>query len=165
MPAWEQGIRPERYTVVPRVLIFLTRGNQVLLLRGAPTKRTWPNRYNGLGGHIEPGEGVLEAAQRELLEEAGIQTHLSLCGVLMVDTGQSPGVAVFVLRGEYVGEVLKASSEGSLEWVEWDAVAALPCVEDVPVLLERLRSMQPGDPPFSARSFYNDEGRLVIQFA
>lgn len=164
MPAWEQGIRPEHYTVVPRVLIFLTRGNQVLLLRGAPTKRTWPNRYNGLGGHIEPGEDVLGAAQRELLEEAGVQTNLSLCGVLMVDTGQSPGVVVFVLCGEYSGEPLKASSEGSLEWVEWDAVSALPCVEDVPILLERLRSMQPGDPPFLAKSSYK-EGRLVVTFA
>lgn len=30
------------------------------------------NRYNGFGGKVEEGESIKEAAQRELVEEAGI---------------------------------------------------------------------------------------------
>jgi 8-oxo-dGTP diphosphatase len=151
--------------VLPRVLIFITRGERVLLLRGAPDKPLWPNRYNGLGGHVEQGEDILGAARRELLEEAGIQADLRLCGTLLVDTGRNPGVAVYVLRGDYRGEVLQPSAEGNLEWVEWEAVSSLPCVEDLPVLLARLHSMKPDAPPFSAHSFYDADGRLVIEFS
>ncbi|MCS7011820.1 MAG: NUDIX domain-containing protein [Anaerolineales bacterium] len=165
MPALEQGLQRERYMVVPRVLIFVTRGNQVLLLRGAPDKPIWPNRYNGLGGHVEPGEDVLGAARRELFEEAGIEADLRLCGTLLVDTGRNPGVAVYILRGEYWGGTFRPSSEGSLEWVDWEDVSHLPCVDDVPLLLARLWSMKPNDPPFSARSFYTSEGKWVVEFA
>jgi 8-oxo-dGTP diphosphatase len=151
--------------VLPRVLIFITRGEDVLLLRGAPDKPLWPNRYNGLGGHVEQGEDILGAARRELLEEAGIEADLRLCGTLLVDTGRNPGVAVYVLRGEYRGDSLRPSVEGGLEWVPWDAVSSLPCVEDLPLLLARLRAMKPNDPPFSARSFYNPAGQLVLVFS
>ena len=58
----EQGtVEPagRRYHVIPRTLIFVTSRNpltgagEVLLLKGAPDKRLWANRYNGLGGHVE----------------------------------------------------------------------------------------------------------------
>ena len=51
--------------LIPRTLIFLTCRDLVLLLKGAPHKRLWANRYNGIGGHIERGEDVLTAAQRD----------------------------------------------------------------------------------------------------
>lgn len=165
MPVADQGASRERYMLIPRVLIFITRGGSVLLLRGAPDKRLWANLYNGLGGHVEQGEDVLSAARRELMEEAGIQTDLRLCGTLLVDTGRNPGVAVYILRGEYDGEVAQSSAEGTLEWLEWDALPRLPCVDDLPFLLAQIRRMGPGDPPFAARSFYDADGKLVVQFA
>ena len=66
MPSSDQGVTHDRYTLIPRTLIFLTRGERVLLLKGAPHKRLWANRYNGVGGHIERGEDVLTSARREL---------------------------------------------------------------------------------------------------
>ena len=74
MNSTEQGTRaPGRHLVVPRVLIFLTRTTgagvqEVLLLKGAPTKRLWANKYNGLGGHVEATEDVYAAARREVHE-------------------------------------------------------------------------------------------------
>ncbi|HLB48576.1 MAG TPA: NUDIX domain-containing protein, partial [Anaerolineales bacterium] len=65
MPATDQGIRPERYQLIPRVLIFITHGREVLLLKGAPTKRIWASKYNGVGGHVERGEDFISAARRE----------------------------------------------------------------------------------------------------
>jgi len=61
----DQGITNDRYTIIPRTAIFLRRGDLVLLLKGAPTKRLWANKHNGLGGHLESGEDVLSAAKRE----------------------------------------------------------------------------------------------------
>jgi len=83
MPSSDQGVTRDRYTLIPRTLIFLTRGERVLLLKGAPHKRLWADRYNGLGGHIERGEDVLTSARRELAEETGLQCPgLWLCGVI-----------------------------------------------------------------------------------
>ena len=164
MPIADQGVTRDRYMLIPRVLIFLTRGTSVMLLKGAPTKRLWANRYNGIGGHVEAGEDILSAARRELFEESGLSAELHLCGTVLVDTGQNPGIGIFVFTGECPQGQLAPSPEGPLEWVDLDQVPALPVVEDLPVLLERIRKMRLGDPPFWARSSYDESGRLQLIF-
>ncbi len=49
----------------------MLRGDEVLLV-----KRRYPpfeGRWSVPGGHVEPGESILEAARRELLEETGVE--------------------------------------------------------------------------------------------
>jgi len=162
----EQGVNFERYIVIPRTLVFLTRGDQVLLLKAAPHKRLWPGRYNGLGGHVEQGEDVLSAAKREVVEETGLEPDdMWFCGTIFVDTGASPGVGVFVFRGESLKGEAVDSIEGNLEWVTPADLSTLNTVEDLPILLPKVLDMKRGDPPFSAVYRYDENDRLEMFFA
>lgn len=145
----DAGDASGRNLVTPRVLVFLTSMNpttgarEVLLLQGAPTKRLWANKYNGLGGHVEATEDVYSAAVREVWEEAGIEAHdLTLCGIVTIDTGydefgRRPGVLMFVFVGATAERTLWPSAEGTPAWLPVDALSDYPLVDDLTELLPR----------------------------
>jgi 8-oxo-dGTP diphosphatase len=150
----------------------LTCGDRILLLKGAPEKRLWANLYNGIGGYVERGEDVLSAALRELKEETSlIFSTLDLRGIIIIDIGGETGISLYIFHGECaegeakMTENIVSSKEGNLEWVKQADLDRLPLVEDLPILLPRLLAMQHGDPPFSARYWYNDRGGLQIEFS
>jgi 8-oxo-dGTP diphosphatase len=167
----DQGVETSqgRYTVLPRVLVFVFRESDVLLLKGAPTKRLWANRYNGLGGHVEAGEDVYSAARREVMEEAGLAVRdLRLRGVVNVDAGQTTGILFFVFSARCDTRATRASEEGTLEWVPLDRIGRYDLVEDLPVLLVRVQGDDAGERTagiFFARYWYDAQDRLQITFA
>jgi 8-oxo-dGTP diphosphatase len=166
MPASSQGSQPTRYHLIPRTLIFATRPGEVLLIKGAAHKRLWAGLFNGIGGHIEQGEDVLTAARREFFEETGLHLERAwICGVVIVDTGQSPGITLFVLRGEASSGKLQHSAEGELAWMPVNReLYTLPLVEDLPVLLPHVLDQQPCSAPFSVLYHYDQDGHLHIHF-
>jgi 8-oxo-dGTP diphosphatase len=170
MPKSDQGIdvslKRQRYTVIPRTLVFITRGADVLLLRGAPTKRIWANQYNGIGGHIERDEDVHAAAVREVREETGLEVdELRLVGLINIDGDQPTGIMLFVFTATSRSGELIPSEEGTLEWISRDQLAQIDLVEDLPTILPRILDRAHDAPPFFAHYHYDEQERLIIQFA
>ncbi|MEX2143344.1 MAG: NUDIX domain-containing protein [Anaerolineales bacterium] len=160
-----QAPEPSRYKFIPRVLVFLTRGDEVLLIKRSADRRVFPNQYNGLGGHVEKGESVLAAAEREVEEESGlIAPSLWLCAVVAIDTGTvETGIVMWVFRGEADGQP-RHSPEGEIAWMPVNRIAELDMVEDIPTLLPKVLTMKQGDALLWGAYSYSETGELSMHF-
>lgn len=104
-------------------LIFLINSDDVLLLHRAPSKRLWPNRWTGVGGHVEQNEtGDLEAsALREVQEETGLApADISDFALRLTAMRRDPNGDAVVLAcctGTASKRDLIDCSEGSLVWM------------------------------------------------
>jgi 8-oxo-dGTP diphosphatase len=165
----DQGVAAgrHRYQVIPRTLCFVTHGEEVLLLLGGPRKRLWAGRYNGLGGHVEPGEDICTSVRREVREEAGLEARdVRLRCVVHADAGDpAAGILFFVFTATVDCTRVLPSEEGALEWWPADALPAGRLVEDLPVLLPRILALGPTDPPLFVAYRYDDSDTLVMRFA
>ncbi len=61
--------------VIPAVLLYAFFEGKVLMLHGRE-KDGMPGKWNGLGGKLEPGESMVDAAVREFQEESNCKTKI-----------------------------------------------------------------------------------------
>ncbi len=126
----------EKRLVYARTLCFVENGDDVLMLKGAPTKRLYANLYNGVGGHVEAGEDLLSSMHREVREETGLEiADARLRAVVNVDEGGKSGVVFFVFTARSDSRELRPSGEGQVSWISRKRLMELDLVEDLRQLL------------------------------
>jgi 8-oxo-dGTP diphosphatase len=165
MGAFEQGADATdgRWLTLSRTLSFVYHGDDVLMLKRAAHKRVFPNRYNGLGGHVERGEDIAASARREILEETGLTVYaLRLRAVSVIDAGAATGITLFVFTAVSESRETRPCDEGVLEWVPRSRVLGIDLVEDLPIVLPRLFVMPPDAPPLFLRVDYDADDRIRI---
>ncbi|KAK2465595.1 hypothetical protein APHAL10511_002487 [Amanita phalloides] len=109
---WLKFERKKNYTNA-----FIICGAKILL--GYKKRGLGKGLYNGFGGKVEAGETPMQAAKRELQEEAGIQAPLVHAGELLFAVEGDPvAFHIDVFRAdEYAGYVIE-SEEMRPQWFD-----------------------------------------------
>jgi 8-oxo-dGTP diphosphatase len=140
---------------------FVRSGSRVLLMRRPPGSGRFAGRWNGIGGHVEAGEGLRAAARRELFEETGLDVPgLRLRGVVHESGLVGHAYVVFFFVGEVGAERLSAAPGVELAWHELARVRELPLVDDLHELLEAL-FVNP-EPVLAVERFDGSDRRLAF---
>ena len=167
MGANEQGANAtqNRWLTIPRTLCFVLNGSDILLMKRAPHKRVFPNRYNGVGGHIERDEDPMTSAKREIYEETGLMVdHLQLCAVYNIDAGEATGIVLFVFTAQSNSRDVIANDEGTLHWLPQSEVMNYDLVEDLPIILPRILH-KTASLPFFIHVSYDKRDQIEMRFA
>lgn len=114
-------------------LCMLTRGNEILLQDRVKTD--WRG-YCFPGGHIEPGESIVDSVIREMREETGLTVKSpKLCGIKQfpIDGGR---YLVFFFKADCFDGELTASEEGQVAWIHRKDLPNLNKVSDFMDMLQ-----------------------------
>lgn len=115
-------------------MLCLIYQDQRILLQNR-VKKDWAG-YTLPGGHVEPGESIVDACIREMKEETGLAvSNVKLCGIKQFPDGENRYIVFLFKTDTFEGE-LRSSEEGKMEWVELDKLDHYNTVSDLRELLD-----------------------------
>ena len=154
--------REPRHAARLATVAFVRSGDRVLLLRHPATHDRFRGRWNGIGGHVEAGENIREAARRELREESGLDVPDLALRCVIHETGMlGHAYVVFVFVGSVSATVVRSPEGIELAWHRVADLAELPLVDDVAQLLPRLLDAR--EPFFVSETYDGGDGILSLQ--
>ena len=119
------------------VLCLVENGNKILLQNRV--KKNWQG-YTLPGGHVERDESFVDAVVREIKEETGLDIKKPiLVGVKQFPIKYGRHVVFLFKTNEFEG-FLQSSTEGKMEWVEYNDISNLNTVDDFEKLLKVMNS-------------------------
>lgn len=102
-------------------------------------KKDWRG-YTLPGGHIEPGESIVDAVVREMKEETGFMIKSPrLCGVKQFPIEGGRYIVFLFETDQFEGKVVD-SDEGKVHWVKVSELLNVNLVDDFDELIEVMLS-------------------------
>ena len=117
--------RTERVELTTLCMVY--RGEEILLQNRVKTD--WRG-YCFPGGHVEPGESIVDSVIREMEEESGLTVFCpQLCGIKQFPIDGGRYLVFFFKTDAFEGELI-SSDEGKMEWINRANLAHLNTVSD-----------------------------------
>ena len=114
-------------------LCMITRGQEILLQNRVKTD--WRG-YCFPGGHVEPGESIVDAVIREIQEETGLTVFQPrLCGIKQFPISGGRYLVFFFKASDFEGN-LSSSQEGEVEWIHRKELPNINTVSDFADMLK-----------------------------
>ena len=129
-------------------------------------RRFPPNQglWNGVGGHIEPGETPRQAVIREVAEETGYQVeNPQFAGLLTWDGFEIPPGAIAIFTAQVPHKLFVTNHEGELGWKSRQWACTDPAVVDnIHVFLPKILA---GERPMHYHFSYREGMRVSDQIS
>ena len=142
-------------------LCYIKQNNQTLMLHRIKKKNDiHKNKWNGLGGKLEPGESPEECVKREVFEESGLIIESpNLHGVITFPKfdGIDDWIVFVYTANNFEGNLIDCD-EGKLDWVSDDQLLNLNLWEGDKIFIPWLTQ----DKFFSAKFIY--EKKKLINY-
>ena len=135
----DKGARHKMRTEQVELTVLCLIHNEDSYLLQDRVKKDW-NGYTLPGGHIEPGESIVDAVVREMKEETGLTIKSPrLCGVKQfpIEGGR---YIVFLFETDQFEGKLVDSEEGKMHWVKISELSNVNLVNDFEELIEVMMS-------------------------
>lgn len=128
----------ERTEKVELTVLCLVRDQGKVLLQDR-IKKDWAG-YTLPGGHVEPGESIVDAVVRETREETGLTVlDPRLCGIKQFPIDGGRYLVFLFIADRFTGE-LRSSEEGTMHWIKKEDLDSLNLVSDFHELLQVMLS-------------------------
>lgn len=102
-------------------------------------KEDWKG-YTLPGGHIEPGESIVDAVVREMKEETGLMIKSPrLCGIKQFPIDGGRYIVFLFETDQFEGKIVD-SDEGKMYWVKKSELSNVNLVDDFAELIEVMLS-------------------------
>lgn len=135
----DKGARHKMRTEQVELTVLCLIHNEDSYLLQDRVKKDWKG-YTLPGGHIEPGESIVDAVVREMKEETGLTIKAPrLCGVKQfpIEGGR---YIVFLFETDQFEGKLVDSEEGKMHWVKISELSNVNLVNDFEELIEVMMS-------------------------
>jgi ADP-ribose pyrophosphatase YjhB (NUDIX family) len=104
-------------------MIILDSYNRILLVKRSSEKKIFPSHWSIPGGHVEIGETIEVALEREILEELSVKiTNRTYFKSFYVKQNDNIHVRGFYFYGSIDGNVKINEEASEWKWFSWDEI-------------------------------------------